>query len=124
MTKIIMIGYWSMLMFSYGCECTMNPKLWPFFWCWDQTFGGGLLLWFIAFKYSRKYRFPAFLTFCFACVRMLWNVYCYSNKIDPANTWWTVWLAILLVPVIYHTLFVPKGVTVFFLNKHLKRIGA
>lgn len=119
MIKIVILGYWVMLMVSYGTTWTSKEWFWPYFWCWDQMFGGGVLLWLIAFRYSKKYSIPAFLTFLFSSIRFSWNVYCYTHNINPADTWTTVWLAILLVPIIYHTIFVYGGRTPKFLNKYL-----
>lgn len=123
MVKIAIIGYVGMLGFFYSCDilggCLSNPAFWPYYYIWDHLFGGGVALWFIAYLYSNKYRVPAFFVFIFSFIRFFWQTTCYITGVNPSDTYWTLILFFCLLPVIFITVFTPKGRLTGMLNRTL-----
>lgn len=121
MVKVAIIGYTVLHLFFYSCSyCMSDSRFWMPYYIIDEMFGGGALLWFIAFRYSKKYSVPCFLVFVFSLARFFWNVWCYVFTVNASDTKWTFILFLCLLPGIYYTLFCPGSRTVNFLSKALR----
>jgi len=124
MVKVAIIGYTVLHGFFFACQsCMLDQSYWMPYWVADEIFGGGIILWLIAFRYSKKYHIAAFVTLLFSIFREVWNIICYIKGINTSDTNLTSILFLGLLPVIYYTLFVPNGRLTTFLDKQLKRIS-
>lgn len=120
MIKAVIIGYTVLHLFFYACQtCMQDSRYWMPYYIWDEMFGGGVILWLVAFRYSKKYSVPCFLVFCFSLVRFVWNIWCYVFGVNASDTRWTFILFLCLLPVIYYTLFNNQSRLVKFLNQYI-----
>lgn len=124
MIKVIIIGYTLLHLFFYACQsCMQNERYWMPYYIWDEMFGGGVLLWYMAYRKSIKYKVATFFTFIFSCVRCAWNIALYIFGINQLTSRLDFILCVCLLPVIYFTMFSPESRTTKFLDEHLKMIG-
>ncbi len=123
MIKAAIIGYTLLHGFFYSCsDCMADSRYWMPYYIVDEIVGGGIILWWFVYSYSKKFRIPAFALFIFSVIRCMWNIACWIVGTDASNTKWTMILFFCLLPVIYWTMFAPDGFLTVFLDRQLKRL--
>lgn len=123
MIRAAIIGYTVLHGFFYSCNtCMTDSRYWMPYYIADEIVGGGVILWWVAYKYSKDFKVPCFALFVFSIIRCLWNLSCWIWSINASNTEWTTILFFCLLPVVYYILFFPNSKISSFLDTHLKRL--